>query len=82
MGGLLLKMVPDYSLAIEETYSSGPVVILLGVAQGTYTRTGELNPENRWHTPIALRAFVDGGLIAEWKVYADNEPIRRLMKGV
>ncbi len=75
------KMVPDYTLAIEETYASGPVVILMGVAQGTFTRTGELGPENQWRTPIALRAFVEDGLITEWRVYADNEPIRRLMKG-
>lgn len=74
------KMVPDYTLVIEETYASGPVVILLGMAQGTFTRTGKLEPENRWHTPIALRAVVEGGLITEWRVYADNEPIRRLMK--
>jgi ketosteroid isomerase-like protein len=75
------NLVPDYTLAIEETYASGPVVILLGMAQGTYTRTGEVLPENHWRTPIALRAFVEDGLIAEWKVFADNEPIRRLMKG-
>lgn len=75
------KTVPDYTLAIEETYASGPVVILLGMAQGTYTRTGEILPENHWRTPIALRAFVEDGLIAEWKVFADNEPIRRLMRG-
>lgn len=73
------KIVPDYTLAIEETYANGPVVILLGVAQGTYTRTGKLIPENRWRTSIALRAFVEDGLIAEWRVYADNEPIRKLM---
>jgi ketosteroid isomerase-like protein len=73
------KMVPDYTLAIEETCVNGPVVILLGVAQGTYTRTGKLVAENRWRTPIALRAFVEDGLIAEWRVYADNEPIRKLM---
>lgn len=73
------KMVPDYTLAIEEIYVTGPVVILLGMAQGTYTRDGKLTPENRWQTPIALRAFVEDGLIAEWKVYADNEPMRRLM---
>lgn len=73
------KMVPDYTLAIEEIYANGPVVILLGMAQGTYTRDGKLAPENRWRTPIALRAFVEDGLIAEWKVYADNEPIRKLM---
>jgi len=73
------KMVPDYTLAIEEIYASGPVVILLGMAQGTYTRTGSLTPENHWHTPIALRAFVEDGLITEWKVFADNEPIRKLI---
>jgi ketosteroid isomerase-like protein len=73
------KMVPDYTLAIEETLASGSVVLLLGVAQGTYTKTGKLNPENHWHTPIALRAFVEDGLITEWRVYADNEPIRKLM---
>ena len=73
------KIVPDYTLAIEETFSSGSVVILLGVAQGTYTKNGKLAPENHWRTPIALRAFVEEGLIAEWRVYADNEPIRKLM---
>jgi ketosteroid isomerase-like protein len=73
------KMVPDYTLAIEEIYVQGPVILLLGVAQGTYTKTGQLQPENRWHTPIALRAFVEDGLIVEWRVYADNEPIRKLM---
>jgi limonene-1,2-epoxide hydrolase len=26
-----------------------------------------------------LRAFVEDGLITEWRVYADNEPIRKLM---
>jgi ketosteroid isomerase-like protein len=74
------KTVPDYRLAIEETYSSGPIVILMGVAQGTYTRTGDLTPENHWQTPIALRALVEDGLIIEWRVYADNEPIRKLMR--
>jgi ketosteroid isomerase-like protein len=73
------KIVPDYTLAIEETFTNGSVMILLGVAQGTYTKDGKLLPENHWHTPIALRAFVEEGLIAEWRVYADNEPIRKLM---
>ena len=73
------KIVPDYTLAIEETFTNGSVMILLGVAQGTYTTTGNLIPENHWHSPIALRAFVEDGLIAEWRVYADNDPIRKLM---
>lgn len=73
------RMVPDYSVAIEEYYPSDPVVILLGMAGGTYSRDGALHTENRWQTPIAIRALVEDGLVAEWRVYADNEPMRKLM---
>jgi len=71
------RMAPDYSIAVEETYSQGPVVILLGVAQGTYSRDGKLDPANRWETPAAIRALIEDGKVVEWRVYADNEPIRR-----
>ena len=72
-------MVPDYSITIEETYLSGSVVVMLGTAQGTYSSGGVLRPENRWQTPAAWRAVVRGSLVAEWRIYADNEPIRRMM---
>jgi hypothetical protein len=29
---------------------------------------------------VALRAGVTDGLIAEWRVYADNEPLRQIMR--
>jgi uncharacterized protein (TIGR02246 family) len=74
------RMVPDYSLAIDEFYTDGPLVVMLGVAEGTWSADGSLNNENRWKTPIAVRARVEEGLIAEWKVYADNEPIREKMR--
>jgi uncharacterized protein (TIGR02246 family) len=73
------RMVPDYCVAVEEFYPGDPVVVMIGVAQGTYTRDGKLNPENRWQTPVAIRALVEDGLITEWRVYADNEPIRKVM---
>jgi limonene-1,2-epoxide hydrolase len=84
-------MVPDYSIAVEETYCGGPstpvaaaasaqeIVVMLGVAQGTYSPDGQLKAENRWKTPAAWRALVEDGKVAEWRVYADNEPMRRLM---
>ena len=37
--------------------------------------------ENAWKTPVALRAFAEDGKVADWRVYADNEPLRRLMAG-
>jgi uncharacterized protein (TIGR02246 family) len=73
-------MVPDYSIAVEETYSDGSAVVMLGVADGTYAPDGKLAPENRWKTPAAFRALVEHGKITEWRVYADNEPIRERMK--
>ncbi|HMG86060.1 MAG TPA: nuclear transport factor 2 family protein [Terracidiphilus sp.] len=73
------RMVPDYSVAIEEFYPGAPTVVMLGMASGTFTRDGKLNPENHWQTPIAIRASIEDDLVAEWRVYADNEPIRRLM---
>jgi ketosteroid isomerase-like protein len=73
------RMVPDYTIAIEELYPSDSALVMLGVAEGTYTRNGTLNPENHWRTPLAIRILVEDGLIAEWRVYADNEPIRKVM---
>ena len=79
------RMVPDYAIAIEEYYPAGattdadPVIIMLGIASGTYTQDGRLRPENRWQTPIAIRALIEDGLVAEWRIYADNEPMRKRM---
>jgi uncharacterized protein (TIGR02246 family) len=73
------RMVPDYSIAVEETLSDGPVVVMLAVAAGTYAPDGQLKPENRWKIPAALRAVIEDGTVSEWRVYADNEPMRRLM---
>ena len=41
--------------------------------QGTYAAT-------KWQTPAAWKARIRGPLVAEWRVYADNEPIRAIMR--
>jgi ketosteroid isomerase-like protein len=74
------SMVPDYRITIDEIFASEDVVVMLGSAQGTYTSGGPLQPENKWRMPAAWRAVVRGPLIAEWQVYADNEPIRQIMR--
>jgi uncharacterized protein (TIGR02246 family) len=74
------RMVPDYSLAMVEFYVNGPAVVMLGIAQGTYSPDGTVKHENRWQAPAAVRALVEQGLIAEWQVYADNEPIREKIR--
>jgi ketosteroid isomerase-like protein len=73
-------MVPDYRLDAEQWLCDGPVVVMLGTASGTYSPDGSLDPKRAWKTPVAARAAVRGELVAEWRVYADNEPIRQLMR--
>ena len=72
-------MVPDYRIDVDEIFTSGAVVVLLGTASGTLSRDGSLRPEDAWSTPAAFRAHVAAGLVAAWRVYADNEPVRQRM---
>ena len=74
------RMVPDYRLTAQEWFTDGPVVVMLGTASGTYSPDGSLDPKRAWTTPVACRAVVQGDLVAEWRGYADNEPIRQLMR--
>lgn len=74
------EMVPDYRIDVEETIGSGDVVVLLGIVSGTYALDGELEPENRWETPAAWKAVVRDDRVAEWRVWADLEPIRAVMR--
>jgi ketosteroid isomerase-like protein len=73
------RMVPDYSITVEENLVQGSTVVMLGTAQGTYGPDGKLLPENRWSTPAAWRVEIKDRLVSEWRVYADNEPIRKIM---
>jgi ketosteroid isomerase-like protein len=52
---------------------------MLGLAHGTFAPDGNLKPENHWETPAAFRARIENGKVAEWRVYADNDPIRQRM---
>jgi ketosteroid isomerase-like protein len=74
------KMVPDYRIEVSRTLVDGVEVVLLGVAGGTYAPKGRFDPQNRWSTPAAWRAVIRDEKVAEWQVYADNEPVRRCMR--
>ena len=74
------KMVPDYSISHIEIFAEGNTVAVFGTAQGTFARGPEMKKEDFWKTPAAWRAVVRDGKIAEWQVFADNEPIRAIMR--
>lgn len=74
------KMVPDYSISHSEVFADGNTVAVFGSAQGTFSNDGTLPRENFWKTPAAWRAVVKDSKIAVWQVFADNEPIRAIMR--
>jgi hypothetical protein len=41
---------------------------------------GKMDKQNFWKMPAAWRAVVKDGKVALWQVYADNEPIRAIMR--
>ena len=73
-------MVPDYYIKVSEAFESGDIVVMLGIAGGTFTNDATLKLENNWEVPAAWRAVVEGDKIKQWQVYADNEPIRKIMR--
>ena len=73
------RMVPDYRVEVVRAFVDEPEVMLVGTARGTYTADGQLDASNAWSTPGVWRARIRDELVAEWQVYADNEPIRRCM---
>jgi len=72
-------MIPDFTVDVEDVFQRGTDIALFGAAHGTYSVDGTLPPENRWKMPAAWRAVVRDGRVAEWHIYADNEPVRQIM---
>jgi hypothetical protein len=66
---------PDYWVSHEEIFPCGQRVAVFGAAGGTLAADGKLPPENIWRTSAAWLAIVEGGLVKQWRVYADNKPV-------
>jgi ketosteroid isomerase-like protein len=50
-----------------------------GVPAQTAPTEVAVGPNGFWEVPAAWRAVAQNGKIAEWRVYADNQPLRKLM---
>jgi ketosteroid isomerase-like protein len=66
---------PDYWVSHEMIFPNGKHVAVFGAAGGTIAADGKLPSENQWRTGAAWLALVDGDLVKQWRVYADNKPV-------
>jgi ketosteroid isomerase-like protein len=80
------KMVPDYSISHSQIFADGNTVAVFGSAQGTLVPPNDVHPKdggkpnNTWKTPAAWRAVVKDGKVTVWQVFADNEPVRAILR--
>ena len=73
-------MMPDYKIDIADIFVSDNTVVMFGKASATYSIDGKLRPENYWEIPAAWRAKVENSKVKEWQVFADLEPVRKIIK--
>jgi ketosteroid isomerase-like protein len=73
-----LEGFPDYAVEVTQQFSRGDEVALFRKARGTYRVNGRLPRENSWEIPAAWR-LIRNGRIAEWQVYCDNDPARKIV---
>jgi ketosteroid isomerase-like protein len=66
-------LVADYHITVRDLVEARSGVLLVGEAAG---RSGGVD----WKVPAAWRAVVRDGQVAEWQVYADNEPLRASLR--
>jgi len=58
----------DYWIRVDTPVADGETVLATGEAGGVIDSVP-------WRTPAAWKAVVDGGLMMEWRVFADNKPV-------
>jgi ketosteroid isomerase-like protein len=75
---MYFKTVSNYQVHAEEFFQTDDRLAIFGTASGRCAG-GSSAGESFWEVPAAWRAVVQDGLIAEWRVYADNQPLRKLL---
>ena len=73
------KTVADYQVHADEFFQTGERLAIFGTASGTYAGAGDASSDKFWKVPAAWRVLIRDGLVAEWCVYADNQPLRKVM---
>ena len=71
---------PNYEVRAEEMFSRGSSVAVFGHAGGTFAPGVGSVVDNTWRLPAAWRAEVENGLISQWRVYCDTEPVWAIMR--
>ncbi len=73
-------LVPDYHIHCDRIFEQGNTVAIMGSAEGTCRIGTSVDPVNHWSMPAAWLATVEAGKLTQWQVFADNEPVRKILE--
>lgn len=76
------RMFPDYQIEIHRILEEDGSVGIFGTARGTWSPDGLLRPEDHWEIPAAWEANIRDAQVAVWRVFADLDPVRRILGGI
>ena len=65
-------LCPDYWIRVDRAMTEGETVFAVGEAGGSIDGVA-------WRIPAAWRAVIRGGLLSEWQVFADNQPVYEIL---
>jgi len=65
-------MCPDYWIRTDHVIAEEEVVLAVGEAGGTIDSVS-------WRTPAAWKAVIRDGLVTEFRVFADNNPVYEIL---
>lgn len=75
------RMFPDYQMEVHRILEEDGSVGIFGTAGGTWSPDGILREEDHWEIPAAWEANIRDGQVSVWRVFADLEPVRRIVGG-
>lgn len=76
------SMVPDYKIEIENIIVQNDLTVIFGRAKGTVSSGNRLYKTNSFDIPACWKAIVENEKIKEWRVYADNTNVHKLIEKV
>lgn len=75
-------LFPDYKINYEDLICGTDEIAVYGIASGTVNIGNRIDEHNHWAIPATWKAVIKNNKIAEWRVYADIDPIRKIRESV
>jgi len=74
------KLFPDYHIEVNETLTKNDIVIVTGLASGTYKKLMDEDRDNSWIVPACFKAIIKNGKIELWQIFADMSKAYEIVK--